>query len=93
MTMTMIDDVAEDNWVYPSPQMFFNAVKRKGGEADEDSMKSVIFIHNAVNEYCWQKILEWEDLHETECKTPKLSRFQGRFSDLSPKSRLKMMFG
>jgi cytochrome c heme-lyase len=52
-------------WIYPSEQMFFNAMKRKNWDAKEDDMSVVVPIHNAVNEQCWKKILEWEKLHKT----------------------------
>lgn len=51
------------NWVYPSEQMFFNAMKRKGWTPDEQDMKSVVSIHNAVNERCWREILAYEAMH------------------------------
>ena len=43
---------AEGNWVYPSEQMFFNALHRKGkGEGvQEEAMPAVIAIHNNMNE-------------------------------------------
>lgn len=80
-----------ENWVYPSPQMFYNAVRRKGGDADEDSMKTVVSIHNRVNEYCWGKIKQWESLRGNN--EPKLSSFRGRYNDLSPKARFCMAMG
>jgi cytochrome c heme-lyase len=52
-------------WVYPSEQMFFNAMRRKNWNPDEKDMSVVVPIHNAVNEMAWQKILEWEKMHET----------------------------
>lgn len=53
----------EQKWEYPSPQMFFNAMKRKGYRPYEEDMVTVVSIHNAVNEQCWRRILEWESLH------------------------------
>jgi cytochrome c heme-lyase len=52
-------------WVYPSEQMFFNAMKRKNWDAKEEDMAVVVPIHNAVNEMAWKKILEWEKMHQT----------------------------
>lgn len=75
----------DDTWQYPSQQMFYNAMKRKGYAPSEDDMDSVVAIHNAVNERTWQEILKWEKAHCEECPTPKLLRFQGRPADLSPK--------
>uniref|UniRef100_A0A7S4EZL5 Holocytochrome c-type synthase n=1 Tax=Chrysotila carterae TaxID=13221 RepID=A0A7S4EZL5_CHRCT len=82
-------------WMYPSEQMFYNALLRKGkGEGvQEKDMNAVVAIHNNMNERGWMQVLEWESLHCDECKAPKLLRFVGRPDDLSPKARLKVMFG
>jgi len=47
-----------------------------------------------MNEATWLKILEWEDLVTTTepAATPKLLRFCGRPSELSPKARMKNWF-
>lgn len=37
----------EQVWVYPSQQMFYNAMKRKGWTPSEDDMAAVVAIHNA----------------------------------------------
>lgn len=34
-------------WVYPSQQMFYNAMRRKGWTPSEDDMAAVVAIHNA----------------------------------------------
>lgn len=59
---------ASGNWVYPSEKMFFDAMKRKGYDAREVDMKTVVPIHNAVNERAWAKIKEWEAPYLTESK-------------------------
>ncbi|EFA80147.1 cytochrome c heme-lyase [Heterostelium album PN500] len=51
----------KENWQYPSQQMFFNAMKRKNYEPNEEDMKVVIAIHNTVNEKCWEHVMEWEN--------------------------------
>lgn len=51
---------ASGNWVYPSEKMFFDAMKRKGYDARVADMKTVVPIHNAVNERAWREIKEWE---------------------------------
>ena len=51
-------------------------------------MKSVVAIHNSVNERAWREVMAWEALHASECATPRLKKFQGRPSDYSPKARL-----
>lgn len=55
----------EKLWVYPSEQMFFNAMRRKNWTPREEDMPVVVPIHNAVNEEAWVRILEWEKLHKT----------------------------
>jgi len=85
------------NWSYPSEQMFYNAMKRKGHEPKEEDMKAVVAIHNTVNERCWQHILEWESkrvaLPQEVPIEPQLIRFEGRPNDLSPKARMLGLIG
>lgn len=73
------------NWVYPSEQMFWNAMLRKGwnwkeaveGKDDPqgkplapDDIKNIIRIHNINNEMAWREILKWEAaFHANECPT------------------------
>ena len=44
---------ADGAWVYPSDQMFYNAMRKKGYEPREEDMWTVVAIHNAVNERTW----------------------------------------
>jgi cytochrome c heme-lyase len=54
-------DVSESgNWIYPSEKMFFEAMKRKGYSSEARDMKTIVPIHNAVNERAWKEIKEWE---------------------------------
>ena len=53
-------DGSGKHWVYPSEQMFFDAMRRKNWAAKEVDMRTVVPIHNAVNERAWAQILEWE---------------------------------
>jgi cytochrome c heme-lyase len=87
--------------MFPSPQMFYNALARKGKLDDtvEHDIESVVALHNNMNEKTWQKVLEWEAVTgsagsagggtDTALATPKLLKFQGRPTDLSPKAALK----
>lgn len=43
-------------WMYPSEQQFFNAMRRKGYNPKESDMRSVVAIHNAVNERTWAEV-------------------------------------
>lgn len=85
-------------WEYPSQQMFWNAMLRKGWRwRDEDispkDMDDIIKIHNANNEQAWQEVLKWEALHARECGHPKLKSFGGKAKDFSPRARIRQMMG
>lgn len=51
---------ADGKWIYPSEKMFFDAMRRKGHAGDEQDMRTIVPIHNAVNERAWKEIKEWE---------------------------------
>lgn len=53
-------DLATGNWIYPSERMFFDAMKRKGHDPRAADMRTVVPIHNAVNERAWAEIKAWE---------------------------------
>uniref|UniRef100_A0A6S8EJ40 Holocytochrome c-type synthase n=1 Tax=Aplanochytrium stocchinoi TaxID=215587 RepID=A0A6S8EJ40_9STRA len=80
---------SEETWSYPSPQMFYNALMRKGkaGDVREEDMETVVAVHNNMNELAWREVLRWESLHSSE--TPVLSKFLGRPHDLTPKAWFK----
>lgn len=97
-----IPKVTEDGkpefWVYPSQQMFWNAMLRKGWRwKDEDvsqkDMGDIIRIHNANNEQAWREVLKWEALHARECANPKLKSFGGKATDFSPRARIRGWMG
>jgi cytochrome c heme-lyase len=54
------------NWIYPSEKMFFEAMKRKGHHGEAADMKTIVPIHNAVNERAWKEIKEWERPYGSE---------------------------
>lgn len=88
----------DETWQYPSPQMFWNAMLRKGWrwkEADmtPEVMNHIIRIHNANNESAWQEVLKWEALHATECGRPMLKSFGGKASQFSPRARIRGWLG
>lgn len=53
-------DTAE-KWEYPSPQQFYNALRRKGWDTPEEHIESMVDIHNFLNEEAWEKVLQWEN--------------------------------
>lgn len=59
-SIPMAEGVESRFWVYPSEQMFFDAMRRKNWDPKEVDMKTVVPIHNAVNERAWSQILDWE---------------------------------
>ena len=79
----------QETWTYPSPQMFYNALVRKGklGETTESDIDSVVALHNNMNERTWGQVQAWEQLAGED--DPKLLKFIGKPSELSPKARLK----
>uniref|UniRef100_UPI003AAA5BFE holocytochrome c-type synthase-like n=1 Tax=Centroberyx gerrardi TaxID=166262 RepID=UPI003AAA5BFE len=90
---------SEQNWVYPSEQMFWNAMLKKGwrwreGDLNQKDMSHIISIHNYNNEAAWQEILRWEALHKSECPCgPSLVRFGGKAKELTPRARLRHWMG
>lgn len=81
----------QSTWTYPSPQMFYNALARKGklGDTDETDIDNVVAMHNNMNEKTWRKICEWENVIGNSTTTPRLLKFTGRPTDLSPKAAWK----
>lgn len=92
-------------WMYPSEQMFWNAMIRKGwnwkqhveekqGFQGQD-MTQIIKIHNANNETAWQEVLKWEKaLHSRECPAgPKLKKFSGDAQNFTPRARIRKWLG
>lgn len=71
------NESSADNWLYPSPKMFWNAMKRKGTLPDhlndpndlktQEEMEWIVKIHNVVNEQCWQEIRKWEKFRAKGC--------------------------
>lgn len=88
----------EDKWVYPSQQMFWNAMLRKGWrwqeeEVNQKDMSDIISIHNNNNEQAWDEVLKWEAMHAGECCNPKLKKFGGKATDYSPRARIRHWLG
>ncbi|ESK88296.1 cytochrome c1 heme lyase [Moniliophthora roreri MCA 2997] len=84
----------DGNWVYPSEAQFFAAMVRKNHNPQAPDMKTIVPIHNAVNERAWSEILKWEAGRGGEaCGGVKLVNFKGRPNDKSPRARWKMLLG
>lgn len=91
-------DGSKEFWVYPSQQMFWNAMLRKGWrwkneDIQQKDMDHIIKIHNANNEQAWLEVLKWEALHARECGAPKLKSFGGKATQFSPRARIRGWLG
>jgi hypothetical protein len=53
----------KENWEYPSEEMYFHAMKKKGWDPEAKQMASIVAIHNSVNEQSWKEVLKWESYH------------------------------
>ncbi|GMT15435.1 hypothetical protein PFISCL1PPCAC_6732 [Pristionchus fissidentatus] len=89
---------AGETWTYPSPQMFWNAMLKKGWRWEDDQlsekdMDNIIKIHNANNEEAWREVLKWENLLHPECDAPKLRSFKGDAKNFSPRARFRNLLG
>lgn len=79
----------DSNWVYPSEKQFFNAMKRKNWEPEEKDMKTVVPLHNQVNEIAWKYIQQWERGQGGEkCGGIKLSSFKGDAKKITPRAAI-----
>ncbi|KAF8555565.1 cytochrome c and c1 heme-lyase [Imleria badia] len=81
----------QENWEYPSPQQFYNALLRKGFNMPERRIEPMVLLHNKLNEDAWKEVLQWESrFHggETEAAKLELASFAGIHGHLSNKARL-----
>ncbi|KAJ9116955.1 hypothetical protein QFC22_004613 [Naganishia vaughanmartiniae] len=96
-------DNGETNWVYPSEQQFFLAMMRKHSAKvyspdlpapNPEDMKTIVPIHNAVNERAWHQLMEWErGQGGDKCGGVRLVSFKGRPKDRTPKAWINMALG
>ncbi|CAK9290471.1 unnamed protein product [Gordionus sp. m RMFG-2023] len=90
---------SNQTWEYPSPQMFWNAMLKKGwtwknSDISQADMNNIIKIHNHNNEQAWLEVLKWEALHAKEGEEmPKLKSFSGKASDYTIKARVRNILG
>ncbi|KAI9639538.1 holocytochrome-c synthase [Dioszegia hungarica] len=81
-------------WVYPSEHQFFQALQRKNHNPNAKDMRTVVPIHNAVNEKTWEEVLAWEaGMGGEACGGIRLISFAGRPKDLTPKAWFKTLAG
>lgn len=69
-------------------------MRRKNYDPKTDDMRSIVPIHNAVNERAWAEIKSWERGRGGEfCGGPKLDSFSGLSTSMSPKARFNTLLG
>jgi cytochrome c heme-lyase len=85
----------DSTWLYPSPQMFLNALARKNKADDvtEKDSEVIVAIHNNMNERTWDEVMRWENAFHDTCPRPALLRFRGRPDELSHGARIKSWLG
>ncbi|KAJ6618330.1 cytochrome c/c1 heme-lyase [Mycena sp. CBHHK59/15] len=92
--VSSIPRVADGNWVYPSEAQFFAAMARKRHDPQAADMRTIVPIHNAVNERAWAEVLRWEAGRGGDaCGGPRLVTFKGRPGERSVRARCKMLLG
>ncbi|EGO21619.1 hypothetical protein SERLADRAFT_351042 [Serpula lacrymans var. lacrymans S7.9] len=92
--LSSIPKADDGNWVYPSEAQFFAAMARKNHNPQASDMKTIVPIHNAVNERAWAEVLKWEVGRGGErCGGVKLINFKGKPSQMSPKARCMTLLG
>lgn len=84
------------NWIYPSQKQFYEAMKRKNWSPEAADMKTVIPIHNQVNEIAWRHIQEWERAliveAQKKCGGISLTSFKGDLKKLTPRAWIRLTF-
>ncbi|ODQ80856.1 hypothetical protein BABINDRAFT_7538 [Babjeviella inositovora NRRL Y-12698] len=82
------------NWIYPSQKQFFDAMARKDWSPNAADMKTVVPIHNQVNERAWAQIMSWEKSQGGEkCGGVQLTSFKGDSKKLTPRARWNCFWG
>jgi cytochrome c heme-lyase len=92
--LSSIPKTDDGNWVYPSEAQFFTAMARKNHNPQPADMKTIVPIHNAVNERAWGVVMRWEAGRGGEvCGGIRLINFKGKPGRMSPKARWKSLLG
>lgn len=75
------------HWVYPSEKQFFEAMLRKKWDPSSEDMKTVVPLHNSVNERVWNSIKLWENGQGGDaCGGIELTSFKGDAKKLTPRA-------
>ncbi|KAF7295279.1 Cytochrome c heme lyase [Mycena indigotica] len=92
--VSSIPKAADGNWVYPSEAQFFAAMARKNHNPQSGDMKTIVPIHNAVNERAWAEVMQWEAGRGGDaCGGIRLVNFRGKPGEPSIRARFKTLLG
>lgn len=92
--VSSIPKAQDGKWVYPSEAQFFSAMQRKNHNPQAADMKTVVPIHNAVNERAWGEILKWEFGRGGDaCGGVSLVNFKGKPGERSLKAHWRTLLG
>ncbi|CAI5759327.1 unnamed protein product [Candida verbasci] len=80
---------SNSNWIYPSQKQFYEAMKRKNWDPNQNDMKVVVPIHNLVNERAWKHIMFWEKPNLRNCPNITLTSFKGDSKKMTPRAWIK----
>eukprot|EP00051_Salpingoeca_urceolata_P031441 m.11585 g.11585 ORF g.11585 m.11585 type:complete len:229 (+) comp4052_c0_seq1:266-952(+) len=80
-------------WVQPTPNQLDRATRRRDKAIDSEDAFAVAAVHDMVAKATWEAILEYEQLHESKCKAPKLARFEGKDGIYSLKAKMLNFIG
>ena len=84
-----------ETWSFPSPQMFYNALKRKGKDDNvaERDVETIVAIHNNMNERTWNMLLKWEAKYAKYACFIKLICFNAYTLRICPNPKLLRFLG
>jgi len=81
------------NWLNPSPNQLYRALRRNEKPIEPEDAPMVSHVHEHVTEFTWASIMEYENLHMSQCKTSRLSRFYGMDGIYSHKAKILSTLG
>ncbi|KAK2196810.1 Holocytochrome c-c1 synthase [Babesia duncani] len=83
----------DKRWLFPSERQFYKSTVAKGHRIDASLIPKIVKIHNAINEKAWEKVMEYESLHDDQCDKPVLSHFIGKQDTPSLRARFNTLIG
>jgi cytochrome c heme-lyase len=92
--VSSIPKATDGKWVYPSEAQFFAAMARKNHNPQASDMKTIVPIHNAVNERAWAEVMKWEaGRGGDKCGGVTLINFKGKPGERSWRATFRTLVG